>query len=121
MLIQKKNFLFLNFLLDMTNREGKNLFAAFLHLNAANMQHSAAKIFFRWAPFLDWFVMWNYSYSQIFSLIQPIVEAKTYMQHFDNFMQQMCSIMLQNLFLFAEHSFYIDLSCKIAPIPKFLP
>ena len=56
-----------------------------------------------------------------FQLIQPIVEAKTYMQHFDNFMQQICSIMLQNLFLFAEHSFYIDLLCKITPIPNFLP
>ena len=67
--------------------------------------HSAARnFFFRWAPLLDWFVMCNYPYSQIFSLIQPIVEAKTYTQHFDNFMQQICSIMLQ-FFWGDEHPF----------------
>ena len=36
--------------------------------------------------------MWNYPYSQIFSLIQPIAEAKAYMQHFDNFMQQISGV-----------------------------
>ena len=79
--------LFPNFQLNTTNYRGKDLYAAFWQLYAANMQHSAAKFFFWWAPFLNGFVMWNYFYSQIFSLIQPIVEAKTYVQHFNNFMQ----------------------------------
>ena len=59
------------------------------------MQNYAAIFFLRWAPFLDWNVMWNCPYTQIFSLIQPIVKAKPYMQHFASFMQQICSIMLQ--------------------------
>ena len=95
---------FLNFQFDTTNGNSKNLYAAFQLLYAANMQHYAAICFFSLPPFLDWFVMWNHPYFQIFSVMQPVVEAKTYMQHLDNFMQQICSIMLQFFFL-DEHLF----------------
>ena len=92
--------LFPNFQLNTTNCRGKNLYAAFWQLYAANMQHYAAKSFvFCLAPLLDWFVRWNFPYSQTFSLIQPIAKAKACMQHFYNFMQQICSIMLQFFFL----------------------
>ena len=92
--------LFPNFQLNTTNCRGKDLCAAFWQLYAANMQHYAAKSFsFCWAPLLNGFVIWNYPYSQVFSLIQPITEAKACMQYFDNIMQQICSIMLQKFFL----------------------
>ena len=77
----------LNFQFDTTNCNSKNLYAAFQLLYAANMQHYAAICFFSLPLFLNWFVMWNHPYFQIFSIIQPIVEANTYMQHLDNFMQ----------------------------------
>ena len=92
--------LFPNFYPNTSNCKSKNLYAAFWQFYAANVQQYAAKIFFFcYAPFLYWFVMWNYPYSQIFSLIQPIAQAKGCMQHFENFLQQICSIMLQKNFL----------------------
>ncbi len=95
---------FLNFQFDTTNGNSKNLYTAFQLLYAANMQHYAAIGFFSLPPFLDWFVMWNHLYWQIFSVTQLIVEAKTHMQHLYNFMQQICSIMLQ-IFFSDEHPF----------------
>ena len=75
--------------------------------------------FFSWVPLVNWFVMWNYPYSQIFSLIQPIAEAKACMQHFENFMQQICSIMLQILVLKISTPFRLICCLKLLLIPNF--
>ena len=41
------------------------------------------------------------------------------MQHFDNFMQQIYSIMLQKKIFLDEHPFWFYSPYKTAPIPKF--
>ena len=75
------------------------------------------KIFLRCAPLLDLFATWNCPNTQIFSLIQLIVKAKTFMQHFPSFMQQICSIMLQ--FFVFEMSTSFRLVCLVK-LPLFL-
>ena len=112
-----KLLLLQNFHLNTTNCNGKNLYAAFWQIYAANMQHYAAKIFLKYAPLLDLFATWNCPNTQIFSLIQLIVKAKTFMQHFPSFMQQICCIMLQ--FFVFEMSTPFRLVCLVK-LPLFL-